>query len=982
MRLLFATAILLVLHCLGIKGEVAFQAPPERSLAAAARLESDIRVIVRYTNAVVGRRHTTQTHAKKLSKRDGVTHVKPLLNVGMAIVSCSSQKALENLVGALAQDSLVELAVPDTLVWAYDFNETDDGNSTNEIELPVNPITSTTVTTTLSYRLPNDPEFYRLWGLPDIDAPEAWASFTGNSSHIVVAVIDTGIDYNHVDLHEQMWSNPGEIPNNGIDDDDNGYVDDIHGVNFVENNGDPFDDNIHGTHCAGTIAAVGNNGVGVAGVAWRGVKLMALKFLDGRGSGRTSDAISAVDYAVAHGARITSNSWGGGGSSSAMRVAIERAEAAGLLFIAAAGNSASNNDMYPHFPSNYQVDSIVSVASTQTDGSLSSFSCYGPETVHVAAPGSDILSTAPGNKYKSLSGTSMATPHVSGLAALVWMYRPQLTPLQLKQILLSTAVKSEQLEGRISTGAKINARLALRAAGLFHIPQPPVHPPRAIAFHDVDGSKGSVSGVVTLTAAEDESDVDYYKIYFVSAAGFPLSVLGEIQASGAPTLTLLINESLAMPRYATGFIAVAGNASGEMTPWHEGLGPIVDVEDFIMPVLDARAVSWSGDSDCRPGHLTGAFHITRADDEDTISSYNIYWLNQSSDGARGPLLGSIPGIGFQKPTCKGSCSLVEQTELPGGTVRYSRAAYTNNENVVISFSGPARVDVKKLDIENGYDSLVIGNVPLTGSMSNVELHLPDGISSITWKSDSSVTSAGWSLEISQSNTTADFLVEDEMALGESVEVVAAFGVSEKTNGIAVSVKDCSEQSTQTHLRGGMRGAVAGGALAALSPSASVSSALTVDTVSPKDDNTNSPKEFKASADFGHVSESKGSVLASVTIEGWSPDVGHSNKAWQAVSNAVLIALEEKATSLQVTVLRAEPQANSLIKFSFEVVPLVNNLDVLDGLEARLILMGMDGAKAAQRFNQALKSESVATTLNLRCIFGPAWQSFSTLRSKP
>merc|ERR1719356_2006786 len=239
------------------------------------------------------------------------------------------------------------------------------------------------------------------------------------------------------------------------------------------NNGDPLDDNIHGTHCAGTIAGVGNNGIGITGVAWTGVKLMALKFLGHDGSGRTSDALAAVDYAVAHGARITSNSWGGGGSSSAMRVAIERAEASGLLFIAAAGNSATNNDVMPHFPSNYQVGNVISVASTQMHGSLSGFSCYGHKTVHVAAPGSDILSTAPGNQYKTLSGTSMATPHVSGLAALIWMYRPQLTPLQVKEILLSTAVPADALKNRISTGAQINARRALETAETFNAARPP-----------------------------------------------------------------------------------------------------------------------------------------------------------------------------------------------------------------------------------------------------------------------------------------------------------------------------------------------------------------------------------------------------------------------------------------------------------------------------------------------------------------------------
>lgn len=241
-------------------------------------------------------------------------------------------------------------------------------------------------------RMPNDPELGRLWGMNswganDIDAPEAWKIWTGEEgAGITVGIIDTGVDYTHQDLREQMWVNPNEIPGNGIDDDGNGHIDDVHGADFANNDGDPMDDQLHGTHCSGTIAGVGDNGLGVAGVSWRGVRIMALKFLAGDGSGRTSDAIRAIDYAIAHGAKILSNSWGGGGSSSALRVAIERAEAAGLLFVAAAGNSGTDNDEEPHYPSNYEVSNIVSVASTAPGGELSSFSCFGKTTVHVAAP--------------------------------------------------------------------------------------------------------------------------------------------------------------------------------------------------------------------------------------------------------------------------------------------------------------------------------------------------------------------------------------------------------------------------------------------------------------------------------------------------------------------------------------------------------------------------------------------------------------------
>jgi subtilisin family serine protease len=251
---------------------------------------------------------------------------------------------------------------------------------------------------------PNDTQYPQMWGLnntgqtggtpdADIDAPEAWNSTTG-SSNVIVCVIDSGVDYMHPDLIDNMWRNPGEIPNNGIDDDANGYIDDVYGWDFAQNDSDPSDADGHGTHVAGTIAARGNNALGVVGVNWQ-CKIMACRFLDASGSGDTYDAIDCINYAVANGARILNNSWGGGGYSASLEAAIVSARNNGVLFVAAAGNSASNNDTTPHYPSNYAVDNIISVASTTHTDALSSFSCYGATTVHMGAPGSDILSTVP-----------------------------------------------------------------------------------------------------------------------------------------------------------------------------------------------------------------------------------------------------------------------------------------------------------------------------------------------------------------------------------------------------------------------------------------------------------------------------------------------------------------------------------------------------------------------------------------------------------
>jgi len=311
---------------------------------------------------------------------------------------------------------------------------------------------------------PNDPRFNELWGMhntgqtggtpdADIDAPEAWDIGTG-SSDIVVAVIDTGVDYTHPDLAANIWHNPGEIPGNGIDDDHNGFVDDVYGYDFVNNDGDPMDDHFHGTHCAGTIGAVGNNGIGVAGVCWN-VKIMALKFLNSGGSGYTEDAIRAVEYSVLMGANLSSNSWGGGGNDQGLKDAIDAAGAAGMLFVAAAGNgSGNNNDIYPTYPASYDSTSIISVMATTNTDQMASFSNYGPTSVDLGASGVSILSCQPGGGYQLLSGTSMATPHVAGACALLWSLNPGLSNSEVKDILLRTV--DPTLSGLCVSGGRLN----------------------------------------------------------------------------------------------------------------------------------------------------------------------------------------------------------------------------------------------------------------------------------------------------------------------------------------------------------------------------------------------------------------------------------------------------------------------------------------------------------------------------------------------
>ncbi|MEZ0267448.1 MAG: S8 family serine peptidase [Phycisphaerae bacterium] len=301
----------------------------------------------------------------------------------------------------------------------------------------------------------------------DIDAPEAWDVTTGSSS-VVVAVVDSGIDYAHPDLAANMWRNPGEVAGDGVDNDGNGYKDDVYGWNFVSNSANPMDDYGHGTHVAGIIAAVGNNAAGVTGTSWNS-KVMALKFLGSSGTGSTANAIKALDYAklmkTTYGAnvRVINNSWGGGGYSTTLQNAIARTATAGMLFVAAAGNGGTdqvgdNNDATPVYPPSSTSANVVAVAATDRNDALASFSNYGPTSVDLAAPGVDIASTYPSNGYVYMSGTSMATPYVSGVAALAFGLRPASTYQQVKDALLNGVDKVAGLTGKVLTGGRLNAR--------------------------------------------------------------------------------------------------------------------------------------------------------------------------------------------------------------------------------------------------------------------------------------------------------------------------------------------------------------------------------------------------------------------------------------------------------------------------------------------------------------------------------------------
>ncbi|MBA3769291.1 MAG: S8 family serine peptidase [Blastocatellia bacterium] len=320
---------------------------------------------------------------------------------------------------------------------------------------------------------PSDPLFGEQWALnnsganngrerADIDAIRAWETTQG-SEEVVVAVLDSGVDYNHPDLVGNMWTRPASL--SAYSDDELGDFNDLHGFNGTDRFADPMDDNGHGTHCAGIIGAEGDNGIGITGVNWR-VQIMPLKFMGRSGYGSVNDAIEAINYAIDRkkngvNLRIISASFGSARDSRALRDAINAAGDAGILFVAAAGNDSSNNDRWPHYPSNYDLPNLISVAALDRSDRLASFSNYAAKSVHVAAPGKAILSTWLGGRYREASGTSMATPYVAGTAALIIANQPNISVKALRDRLLGSADEIETINGKVATSSRVCAANAL-----------------------------------------------------------------------------------------------------------------------------------------------------------------------------------------------------------------------------------------------------------------------------------------------------------------------------------------------------------------------------------------------------------------------------------------------------------------------------------------------------------------------------------------
>ena len=400
-----------------------------------------------------------EAHDLDFLNEDGFRHLEtfdfrpenfPGMEGDLILVELTDQD--ESKIAELKQDPRVDFLEPD-----LEF-ELQEGPADESTEAPALQDDSS-----LARRRPNDLN-RRQWGLDnsrgtDIDAPEAWSKTVGANGPII-AVIDTGVDTDHPDLKANLWVNPREIPNNGRDDDGNGVVDDVHGYDAYHDDGTPEDAHGHGTHCAGIIGATGNNGRGITGVNWQ-TRIMPIKIFD-NSSDKPKSSLSAmlrgVAYAGNNGARLTSNSWGG----PTRRQSLERAFSSSRAFhVMGAGNDSQDNDEKPFYPASYRTSNSVSVAAITSSGTLSSFSNFGSGSVDLAAPGSSIYSTLPGGRYGSRSGTSMATPHVTGVAGLLLSLAPGLSNGQLRSLLLRGVVPKTSLQGKTVTGGVVNADRSL-----------------------------------------------------------------------------------------------------------------------------------------------------------------------------------------------------------------------------------------------------------------------------------------------------------------------------------------------------------------------------------------------------------------------------------------------------------------------------------------------------------------------------------------
>ena len=594
---------------------------------------------------------------------------------------------------------------------------------------------------------PADARYAELWALKntgqsilgtagkagsDIGAEAAWSVTTG-TRNVVVGVVDTGIDYNHPDLAANVWTNPTGV---------GGCPAGTHGYNAIAKTCDPMDDNFHGTHVSGTIGAVGNNGIGVVGVNWT-TSLMALKFLDSSGSGAVSDAIAAIEYAIQAkiagvNVRVLSNSWGGSGFSQALSDEITKANAYDILFVVAAGNAGANNDVTPTYPASFNLPNLLSVAATDNQDSLASFSDYGPTSVHLGAPGVNILSTQPGNRYQYLSGTSMATPHVAGAAALI-LSTSSLTTAQLKSTLLNSVDPIPSLAGRTITGGRLNVCKAIPGC----VSAPPSDFSLTVSPSSVTVPAGGGTATYGVAIARTGTGTPALNL---SVTGLPAGVTAAFNPNSttgtASTLTLTVSSTAAAGTYGLTITATGGSQAVTHT------AAVTLVKDSTPAVGTWTRVAMEGDTVFLPAGTTYRFGIdTRyLAPATTTAGWTVYVfytnfggdpapgvrkeLDVAGDGT-GVIVNGVPFTSAPVPPPTTSWTKVaiegDTVFLPKGTTyrfgidsRFLAPVTTTADWTVFvyytNFGGdPAPNVVKELDVQGNGAGIIVNGVPFNGT---------------------------------------------------------------------------------------------------------------------------------------------------------------------------------------------------------------------------------------------------------------------------
>lgn len=649
--------------------------------------------------------------------------------------------------------------------------------------------------TVSAIRQPDDPRLPELWGMSnsipgvDIRAINAWDQTTGSLS-VVVGVIDSGIDCTHEDLVANCWTNPGEsgVDNqgrdkrtNGFDDDGNGFVDDWRGWNFHDNNNNASDDNNHGTHVAGTIGGRGNNALGVVGVNWQ-VSLVPLKFLGADGTGYISDAMLALDYATRMGFFATNNSWGGGGYSSLMESAIRRANSAGSLFVAAAGNEQNDNDRNPSYPASYVVPNVISVSAIDQAGNLAWFSNYGARSVAVAAPGVDIMSTLPGNRYGRFNGTSMAAPHATGILALMKARDPGATGISLLSRLLDSVNTRQSLAGRVRTGGLVNAVGALNAS-------PDITAPSAPTGIDIS-RRATTSALLAWTPAGDDGINGTAVLHEVRISPNRITNIAEWNSAREIPVNIRIEsgkmlaDMTGLPAGFDGWLAMRGtDESGNASPVSE------NVELKLVPMRLAQSHDGTTMSDIVPGTP---------------------WIMED-DPVRGRVYSDGPGT--YRPNSRRRMSL---REIPLTGVQHAALTYWSrtaietiwdNGKVLVSYPGLAESMWREVDNVTGQSGWEERSVDLSQFISHA---VGQGATTIQLHfdlvTDESVEYEGWlvddiKVKVNDSLVSLSGVPDGTMPPGSSqIQIAGPVGTlytSQLIQGTDPVHADCSIDTTYT-----------------------------------------------------------------------------------------------------------------------------------------------------------------------------------------